>query len=120
MLLHARLGAAIAREQFGVDDAEVLSAIEKHTTGAAKMSPLDCIVYLADSLEPGRSFRTPRRSGELALRDLEAAMRAVLLSSIEHNVRKGRPTLPATLAAAASFGLGVAGGVPAGLRASAS
>lgn len=119
-LLHARLGAEIAREEFGVDDAEVLSAIEKHTTGAAKMSPLDCIVYLADSLEPGRSFEPRAALWQLACNDLEAAMRAVLLSSIERNVRKGQATLPATLAAAASFGLRVAGGVPAELRASAS
>jgi len=34
----------------------VLSAIEKHTTAAREMSPLYCIVYLADSLEPNRSF----------------------------------------------------------------
>ena len=32
--LHARLGAALARELFGVEDADVLSAIEKHTIGA--------------------------------------------------------------------------------------
>jgi len=120
MLLHARLGAEIAREQFGVDDAEVLSAIEKHTTGAASMSLLDRIIYLADSLEPGRSFERRAALWQLAHNDLDSAMRAVLLSSIERNVRKGQTTLPATLAAAASFGLGVAGGVPAELRASAS
>ena len=78
MLLHARLGAAIAREQFGVDDAEVLSAIEKHTTGAGEMSPLDCVVYLADSLEPGRSFAERAALWELARNDLDAAMRCGL------------------------------------------
>ncbi|HEX3369017.1 MAG TPA: bis(5'-nucleosyl)-tetraphosphatase (symmetrical) YqeK [Candidatus Cybelea sp.] len=120
MLLHAKLGAEIARERFGIDDAEVLSAIEKHTTGAAKMSLLDCIVYLADSLEPGRSFERRPALWQLARNDLASAMRAVLLSAIEHNVRKGQATLPATLAAAESFGLGIAGGVPAEIRASAS
>ena len=34
----------------------MLSAIEKHTTGAAEMSDLDCVVYLADTIEPGRRF----------------------------------------------------------------
>ena len=38
MLLHARLGAALARELFGVEDDDVLSAIAKHTTGAPEMS----------------------------------------------------------------------------------
>ncbi len=31
IVLHARLGAAIAQEGFGVHDPQVLSAIEKHT-----------------------------------------------------------------------------------------
>ena len=38
VVLHARLGAAIAAETFGVHDRQVLSAIEKHTTAAAAMS----------------------------------------------------------------------------------
>jgi predicted HD superfamily hydrolase involved in NAD metabolism len=120
MLLHAKLGAEIAREQFGVDDAEVLSAIEKHTTGAAEMSALDRVVYLADSLEPGRSFAERAALWQIALADLDAAMRGVLHCAIEHNARKGNVTLPATLAAAASHGLAVAGATPAELPVSAS
>jgi predicted HD superfamily hydrolase involved in NAD metabolism len=73
MLLHARLGAAIAREQFEVEDDEVLSAIAKHTTGAETMSPLDCVVYLADSLEPDRTFPQRGELWELALSDLARA-----------------------------------------------
>jgi predicted HD superfamily hydrolase involved in NAD metabolism len=104
-LLHARLGAIIARESFGVADPEILSAIEKHTTAAAEMSPLDECVYLADSLEPGRAF--PERAGlwSLALRDLSAAMREVLLLTFAHLARKGQPAAPPSLAAARRFGL---------------
>jgi predicted HD superfamily hydrolase involved in NAD metabolism len=105
MLLHAKLGAAIARERFAVVDGDVLSAIEKHTTGAGEMSPLDCVVYLADSLEPGRSFPERAALWRLACDDLAAAMRGVLSLGIRHNARKGRATVAATLAAAARFGL---------------
>ena len=56
IVLHARLGAELAREWFGVDDEAILSAIRKHTLAAATMSPLDEILYLADGLEPGRDF----------------------------------------------------------------
>lgn len=35
---------------------EVLSAIEKHTTGSADMSVFDCILYLADYIEPLRKY----------------------------------------------------------------
>jgi predicted HD superfamily hydrolase involved in NAD metabolism len=120
MLLHAKLGAAIARERFGVENAEVLSAIEKHTTGAGEMTALDCVVYLADSLEPGRSF--PERAGlwRLACDNLAEAMRGVLLLGIRHDARKGRAVVPATLAAAAAFGLAGAYELEAEVQSSAS
>jgi predicted HD superfamily hydrolase involved in NAD metabolism len=104
-LLHARLGAVIARESFGVADPEVLSAIEKHTTAAAEMSPLDACVYLADSLEPGRTFPERDALWRLALHDLGAAMREVLLLTFAHLARKGQPAAPPSLAAARRFGL---------------
>lgn len=88
VLLHARLGAALAVELFGVDDREVLSAIEKHTTGAEEMSPLDCIVYLADSLEPHRKFPERGALWEMALRDLGEATRETLRVSAIHQAKK--------------------------------
>ena len=87
-LLHAPLGAAIAAEKFGVDDPEVLSAIAKHTTGADEMSPLDRVVYLADSLEPGRDFAEREALWLLACRDLEAAMTEALEWSRRRRERK--------------------------------
>ncbi len=91
VLLHARLGAAIARESFGVEDVEVLSAIEKHTTSAPEMSPLDCAVYLADSLEPGRTFPERAELWELAMRDLTAAMRETLRITAKRHARTEAP-----------------------------
>jgi len=104
VLLHARLGAALAREKFGADDPGVLSAIEKHTTGAGDMTPLDCVVYLADSLEPARKFPERPALWQIALIDLAQAMREVLALAIRHHERKGRTPAPPTLAAAALFG----------------
>lgn len=53
-LLHADASAIVARETFGIEDAEVLAAIADHTLGRPYMSQLSCIVFLADALEPGR------------------------------------------------------------------
>lgn len=53
-LLHADASAIIARDTFGVQDEEVLQAIANHTLGRPEMSFLSCIVFLADTLEPGR------------------------------------------------------------------
>lgn len=118
IVLHARLGAAIAAESFGVRDPQVLSAIEKHTTAAAVMSPLDCVVYLADTLEPGRTFAERAELWETAMRDLHEGMRATLALSIGHLAKTGRSIAPPTLAAAQTFG--IEGASPKEVRASAS
>ncbi len=105
IVLHARLGAELARERFGVDDPGVLSAICKHTLAAGTMSPLDEVVYLADGLEPGRGF--PERAGlaALARRDLRAAMRGTLTASLAYLRRRGLTIAPQTSAAAATYGV---------------
>lgn len=105
IVLHARLGAAIAQEGFGVHDPEVLSAIEKHTVAAAVMSPLDCALYLADGLEPGRKFAERDELWQLACVDLRAAMNATIAQSLGYLERQGIPAAPQTLAAAKAFGL---------------
>ena len=53
-LLHADVSAIVAESEFGVQDPEVLAAIANHTLGRPGMDSLSCIVFLADSLEPGR------------------------------------------------------------------
>ena len=54
-LLHAKTGAAIAREVFGAPE-DVCEAILWHTTGKADMTTLEKVVYLADYIEPTRDF----------------------------------------------------------------
>lgn len=103
VVLHARLGAELARERYGVDDEAVLSAIRKHTVGAAQMSALDCAVYLADSLEPGRDFSERAAFEMLAFEDLDAAMIAVLRSSTAYLRKLGNAVAPQTLDALALF-----------------
>lgn len=53
-LLHAKLGAYYAKEQYGIMDEEVLDAICCHTTGKPAMTRLEMILFLADYMEPGR------------------------------------------------------------------
>lgn len=57
-LLHAAVGAIVARDEFGIHDEAVLDAIRNHTLGSPGMSALSCVVFLADSLEPGRGDTT--------------------------------------------------------------
>ena len=53
-LLHAEVGAVVARQEFGVEDPEIIAAISNHTLGAPQMSRLSCVVFVADVLEPNR------------------------------------------------------------------
>lgn len=53
-LLHANVSAIVARDEFGITDQEILAAIANHTLGKPGMSSLSCVVFLADTLEPGR------------------------------------------------------------------
>lgn len=105
IVLHARLGAEIARESFGIDDDAILSAIRKHTVAAAEMSLLDCIVYLADGLEPGRDFADRAGFEAVALRDIDAAMRDVLQSTLAYLRARRQPAAPQTLAAVERFAI---------------
>lgn len=99
VVLHAPLSAVLARDEFGVNDPEILSAIAKHTLGDGRMSTLDCVVYLADSLEPGREYPERAALCRLAETDLPAAMHATIASSLKYLKERQLPIAPQTAAA---------------------
>ena len=55
-LLHAKISAVYAKEKYGVTDEDILSSIACHTTGKPGMTGLDKIIYIADYIEPNRSY----------------------------------------------------------------
>lgn len=89
-LLHARTGSAVARHIFGENDA-VCDAIFWHTTGKADMTTLEKIVYLADYIEPNRSFDGVEPIRALAERDLDRALLAGFEQSILELQREKKP-----------------------------
>ena len=86
-LLHAKTGAAVARDRFGCGG-EVCSAIRWHTTGRPDMTLLEKILYLADYVEPTRDFPGVEKLRALAREDLDAAMLLGLQMSVEE-IRRG-------------------------------
>lgn len=74
-LLHADVSAIVARDQFGIQDEEVLEAIAFHTLGRPGMSDLACVVFMADSLEPNRG-KTPELEAlrQVSWQDLHKAV----------------------------------------------
>jgi len=81
-LLHAKTGAAFARDKFGISD-EVYSAIRWHTTGRENMTLLEKIIYIADYIEPTRDFEGVDELRRLAYEDINAAVLRGLQMSLE-------------------------------------
>jgi len=77
-LLHGKVGAAMVRDDLGITDEDILSAIRWHTTGHADMSLLEKIIYIADLIEPGRSFEGIDQIRDLACQDIDEAMLTAL------------------------------------------
>lgn len=88
-LLHGVAGAYIARETFGIDDAEILDAIIYHTIPRAVMTPLDMIISVADITEENRDFPTVHIIREAAEHDLERAFMEALKKVIGYVVECG-------------------------------
>ena len=86
VILHARTGAAMAKELFNISD-EIAAAIRWHTTGKKDMTTLEKIVYLADFIEPTRDFPGLDALRALAYKDLNAAM-ALALSMCMGDLRR--------------------------------
>lgn len=97
-LLHARLGALDAQERFPEIPEPVVRAIERHTLGAVEMSELDMVVYVADMIEPGRTYKgvddLREAVGSLSLSELFAE---AYRHSVLHVVRQRKPLHPITV-----------------------
>ena len=85
VLLHAKLGAYLAKKKYGVKNESVLSAILWHTTGRPAMSRLEQIIYIADYIEPNRD-KAPHLEEirRIAFEDLDSCMYSILQDTVEY------------------------------------
>ena len=96
-LLHAKVGAYLAREKYGIEDEEIIQAIDCHTTGKPDMTLLEKILYIADYMEPNRD-RAPhlKEIRELAFSDLDACLLRILSGSLQYIKSTGSVIDPQT------------------------
>ena len=84
-LLHAKLGAYLSKEKYGIEDEEICSAVRYHTTGKPAMSVLEAIAFTADYIEPGRkvlpNFKLIR---SMAFVDLDEAVYLILKNTLSY------------------------------------
>ena len=92
-LLHAIAGAQLLYERFGVDDRAVLEAVRYHTVGAAGMSKLAQIVYLADLTSADRTYKDVKKYRKFVHTSLEKGMLEALRFALSDAAAKGN-TIP--------------------------
>jgi HD superfamily phosphohydrolase YqeK len=102
-LLH---GPAAAERLRGQADDELVEAVRCHTVGSRRFGTLGRALYLADFLEPGRTF-APEWTEELRRRmpaEMDAVLREVVRSRVRHVGESGATLHPETEAFRASLG----------------
>lgn len=88
-LLHAKTGAELAKDIFGISD-DIKDAIRYHTTGKPDMTMLEKIIYLADYIEPNRDFDGVEDLRKLAYEDINKCMVLGLEMSLVEIREKGQ------------------------------
>ena len=97
-LLHAKVGAYLARHEYKCKDPDVLRAISVHTTGAPDMDMVSQILFVADYIEPNRN-RASRLEEirQMAYRDIDLCTVMILEDTISFLKEKGNPMDEATV-----------------------
>ena len=95
-ILHSPAGAAFAKNVFGIEDKEILDAICYHTTGRGGMTALEKIVYVADKIEPARTYTDLTDIRLAAEKDLDEATRMTVSAVRDKFVKQGRDIHPLT------------------------
>ena len=96
-LLHAKLGAYIAKTKYDIKDQEIVDAIAYHTTGRPEMTLLDKIVYIADYLEPNRNVAPNlEEARKLAFEDIDECLYLILRDSLAYLETKSEVIDPMT------------------------
>ena len=93
-LLHGRAAAIKLKEEFGVDDADVLQAVAHHTFGCKDPCTLSKIIFAADKIEPGRPQSTEEYRKELFSKSLDQMTLAVLESHMNFLTTRGKEIAP--------------------------
>ena len=96
-LIHAKLGAYLAENEYGIKDREVLDAITYHTTGRPEMTMLEKILYIADYIEPGRDrAQNLPEIRKIAFQDLDETVYQILEGTLGYLSAKGGFVHPTT------------------------
>ncbi len=96
-LVHAKLGAYLAANRYGIEDEDIIASVRSHTTGEPGMSLLQKIIFAADYIEPNRS-EAPDLSGvrKEVFDDIDGGVYRILSDTLKYLDRKGGKVDPMT------------------------
>ena len=89
-LLHGKAGACLAKENYNIQDEELLNAIRNHTTGRPNMTFLEQIVFVADYIEPSRKqAENLEILRQMAFENIDLATLMILEQTLDYLERIG-------------------------------
>ena len=97
IILHAPVGAIIAKNDFGVTNEDILNCIRYHTTGRANITLNEAIIYLADFIEPGRDFEDANKVRKIAFTNLKEAVIQETIFNVTYLMSARIPIHPRTI-----------------------
>lgn len=96
-LLHGRAAAVKLKNDFGIDDDEIIEAVANHTFGKTGMCDLAKVLYVADKIEPGRDHVTEKYLDKLFSLSLDKMVYTVLKENVDYVTKKGKKVSPSTI-----------------------
>lgn len=91
ILLHGFAGALMLKNEWGIDDPEILEAVEYHSVGHKGMGIIARIVYVADFIEPERRHIDDVFRESLKGLTLDEMLYITLKMSLDHLEEKQKP-----------------------------
>jgi predicted HD superfamily hydrolase involved in NAD metabolism len=96
-LSHGWMAAHYLETDLGLDDEDIYYAVATHTTGRPGMSLLEKIIYMADRVEPGRTYEGTKRLRKLAYEDLDRAVYVAMNQTLAYLIQNHQYIHPRTL-----------------------
>ncbi|EML5026388.1 bis(5'-nucleosyl)-tetraphosphatase (symmetrical) YqeK [Enterococcus faecalis] len=95
MIIHQKISKSIAKMDFGIEDNEILSAIECHTTLKKNYSDIDLVLFVADKIKWDQEGKPPYLDGILQALNcsLENAAYFYIDYILKHDIKVVHPWL---------------------------
>lgn len=96
-LLHAPVGAIIARREFDIEDEVILSAISCHAVPSRNMSELDMLINMCDLLEETRKFKDIDKARAAAETSIIQGYKITQITLMRYLLKNEKPIHPNSL-----------------------